>query len=159
MKTNYGYEYAKFRAEQKKQRENYLSLGMAEEAIEEIEKFDKEEFLRTLAYKRNTISFDLTTPFETNDESKNPLYKRNIDKLTVTIETYRSNDRYEWIEQIENPEMYSVVIALSPIEKEILTLYVFEGLTQEKIKLILGITQQAISKKIKKIKKKFERRL
>ena len=159
MKTNYGYEYAKFRAEQKKQRENYLSLGMAEEAIEEIEKFDKEEFLRTLAYKRNTISFDLTTPFETNDESKNPLYNRNIDKLTVTIETYRSNDRYEWIEQIENPEMYSVVIALSPIEKEILTLYVFEGLTQEKIKLIPGITQQAISKKIKKIKKKFERRL
>ena len=110
MKINYGYEYAKFRAEQKKQREYYLSVGMSEEAIAEIEKFDKQEFLRELAYKRNTIPLDALTPFEKDDESKNPLYDKNFYRLTVSIETDRPQTRNGWIDQIENPKVLEAIL-------------------------------------------------
>ena len=156
MKLNYGYEYAKFRAEQKKQREYYLSLGMAEEAIAEIEKFDKEEFLRELAHKRNTIAWDLTTPFEKDDESKNPLYERNFYQLTVTIDTYKPQTRYGWIDEIENPLIYKAIQQLSDEQLELITLMAFDDLNQVEIALILGITKQAVNNRLARIQKKFK---
>jgi len=156
MKINYGYEYAKFRAEQKKQREYYLSLGMAEEAIKEIEKFDKEEFLRELAYKRNTIPWDITTPFETDDESKNPLYERNIEKLTVTIDTYCSSERHGWIEEIENPLLLKAIHQLTYDQIELITLLVIEERTNNEAAQIMGLSAQATTNRMTRIKKIFK---
>ena len=156
MKLNYGYEYAKFRAEQKKQREFYLSVGMTEEAIDEIEKFDKQEFLRELAYKRNTIPWDLTTPFETDDESKNPLYEKNFYQLTVTIESELPQTRSGWIDQIDNPHLIEAIQKLSEEQIEIVTLLVFDECEQEEIAKILGINQSSVSRRITTIKKIFE---
>ena len=157
MKINYGYEYAKFRAEQKKQREYYLSVGMSEEAIAEIEKFDKQEFLRELAYKRNTIPLDALTPFEKDDESKNPLYDKNFYRLTVSIETDRPQTRNGWIDQIENPKVLEAIRHLTEEQLELLTLLVFEERDQGEIAEILGITQGAISQRFATIKKNFQR--
>ena len=156
MKLNYGYEYAKFRAEQKKQREYYLSVGMSEETIAEIEEFDKQEFLRELAYKRNTIPWDITTPFETDDESKNPLYERNFYQLTVSIESNLPPTRYGWIEQIENPQMIDAINQLTKEQIEIITLLVFDEREQEEIAKILGINQSSVSRRIATIKKIFK---
>lgn len=157
MKINYGYEYAKFRAEQKKQREYYLSLGMAEEAIAEIEKFDKEDFLRELAYKRNTIPWDITTPFETDDETKNPLYERNSYQLTVTIDSYKPVTRYSWIEELENPKTIEAVKQLTVEQIELITLIAFDGISEQEISTMLGITPDAVYKRLERIRKKFQR--
>ena len=157
MKINYGSEYATFRAEQKKQREYYLSVCMSEEAIAEIEKFDKQEFLRELAYKRNTIPLDALTPFEKDDESKNPLYDKNFYRLTVSIETDRPQTRNGWIDQIENPKVLEAIRHLTEEQLELLTLLVFEERDQGEIAEILGITQGAISQRFATIKKIFQR--
>ena len=157
MKINYGHEYRKFAREQKEQREFFRSAGMSEEALAEIEAYDKEEFLRTLAYKRNTQPLEALNAFGKDDESNSPLFEKFSYELTVTIDTYKPYSRYGWIEEIETPELYAAVVALSSIDKEILTLYAFEGHTQDEIETMLGITQQAISKRINKFKKIFER--
>ena len=103
MTINYGHEYRKFAREQKKQREYFRSVGMTEEAIAEIEAFDKEEFLRTLAYKRNTQPLETLNAFGKDDESNSPLFDKFSYELTVTIDTYKPPNRYGWKDEIENP--------------------------------------------------------
>lgn len=157
MKLNYGYEYAKFRAEQKKQREYYLSLGMAEEAIAEIEKFDKEEFLSRLRYMEHTQSLSVLNGEGNDDDSTSPLYEKFADRLTVTIDTYKQPNRYGWKDEIENPLFLKAIEELSEEQIELITLIVFEERDQGEIADILGITQGAISQRFATIKKIFQR--
>lgn len=156
MTINYGYEYKKFEQEQEEQRIYYLSLGMSEEAIAVIADFDKQEFLRGLAYKRNTIPLDITTPFETDDESKNPLYEKNIEKLTVTIDTYTVKPRYGWVDELENPQLIKIVRQLTESQLELITLVAIEGYKKQQVGLILGISPSAVSKRLGRIRKKFQ---
>ena len=156
MTINYGYEYKKFEKEQEEQRIYYLSLGMSEEAIAIIADFDKQEFLRELAYKRNTIPLDITTPFETDDESKNPLYEKNIEKLSVTIDTYTIKPRYGWVDELENPQLIKIVRQLTESQLELITLVAIEGYKKQQVGLILGISPSAVSKRLGRIRKKFQ---
>ncbi len=156
MKLNYGYEYAKFRAEQKKQREYYLSLGMAEEAIAEIEKFDKEEFLSRLRYMEHTQSLSVLNGEGNDDDSTSPLYEKFYDRLTVTIESYKPRTRYGWIDEIENPQLLQAVKNLTNGQIELLTLIAFEDCGKQEASALLGISPSAVSKRLKRIKKKFQ---
>lgn len=157
MKLNYGYEYAKFRAEQKKQREYYLSLGMAEEAIAEIEKFDKEEFLSRLRYMEHTQSLSVLNGEGNDDDSTSPLYEKFADRLTVTIETYKPRTRYDWIDELENPKVVEAVKRLTDEQIELITLIAFDGVSRQEISVLLGISSDAVYKRLERIRKKFQR--
>ena len=156
MKLNYGYEYAKFRAEQKKQREYYLSVGMTEEAIAVIEKFDKEEFLSRLRYMEHTQPLSVLNGDGLDDDSTSPLYEKFYDRLTVTIETYKPRSRYGWIDEIENPRLLDAIRQLTQEQIEIITLLVFDECEQDEIAKIIGINQSSVSRRIATIKKIFK---
>ena len=156
MKINYGHEYRKFAREQKEQREYFRSVGMTEEAIAEIEAFDKEEFLRTLAYKRNTQPLETLNAFEKDDESNSPLYDKFSYELTVTIDTYKPRTRYGWIDEIENPLLLNAIRELTQEQIEIITMLVFDEREQDEIAKILGINQSSVSRRIATIKKFFK---
>ena len=157
MTINYGHEYRKFAREQKEQREFFRSVGMSEQAIAEIEAFDKEEFLRTLAYKRNTQPLEKLNAFGKDDESNSPLFDKFSYELTVTIDTYKPPNRYGWKDEIENPLFIKAIGELSEEQIELITLIVFEERDQGEIADILGITQGAISQRFTTIKKIFQR--
>lgn len=156
MKINYGHEYRKFAREQKEQREYFRSVGMTEEAIAEIEAFDKEEFLRTLAYKRNTQPLETLNAFDKDDESNSPLYDKFSYELTVTIDTYKPRTRYGWIDEIENPLLLNAIRELTQEQIEIITMLVFDEREQDEIAKILGINQSSVSRRIATIKKFFK---
>ncbi len=62
-------------------------------------------------------------------------------------------DDLEWTEQIADKKLYYALKRLTSDELQILTKYVILGLLQKDIAASKGVSHQAISKKISKIKK------
>lgn len=62
------------------------------------------------------------------------------------------SNRYWWVDELER--LYSVVKKLSDEEKEIITLYVFEGYTQKEIANFLHYPKSTLNDRMTRIKKK-----
>ena len=62
------------------------------------------------------------------------------------------------MEEIENEDLVKAVIALSDTDKELITMLI-NGFTQSEIGAEMGVSQQSVSKRIKKIQKIFRERL
>ena len=153
MSWNNGYERRKFEAWQKKQAEEYRSLGMSEEQIKEMYEFDLEQFKSERRYRMHTQPIHVQE-FEENDadESDNTLLNEFFDELTCNIETSGYKSRYWWVEEIEDPKLAERIRLLSQDDLELLTKSVFDEYTQTELAEIYGIAQKNISKKLKRIK-------
>ena len=151
MGYNHGLEKKKFDAEWKKLRRKYEEAGMSEEAIQAMYEYDCEVFNRDRAF------YEHSQPIEVDgcdDESENPLLSVSENMYVSAMET--DPDRQNsWVDEIENEQLHEVLILLSDDDIELLTLYVMEGFNQSEIAVMLNISQQAVAKRIAKIKVKF----
>lgn len=152
MSINFGKEYKKFRAEQKRLREYYESLGMSKEVMDALYDFDKMQFCEDIAYRRRTQSFQVSDEDNIADDDKSPLFKRFLEIISVPFE-FHTSEKFWWIQEIEDEELLSRLLQLSVNDLEVITYLVFEGYKQYEIAKINGVSQPAIFKKIKKIKK------
>lgn len=135
MSYNHGLEEKIFEEQWKKTAEEYRKSGMTEEKIAAIYEFDREVFNSDRRYRERTI-----------DLFDNPSMK----KLKV-YDDYSANNRYGWIDKIEDSEKYEKVMALPEIWREAFTLYIFDGYAQKEISSKLLKPQQTISYWIVKI--------
>lgn len=108
---------------------------MTEKQIAEIYEFDREVFNSNRRYSEKTVGlFD------------------NSGSRTLTIyDDYSANNRYGWIDEIEDMEVYSQIMSLPEIWREAFTMYIFDGYTQKEISSILLRNQSNISRAINKI--------
>lgn len=155
MSVNFGKEYKKFRAEQKKLREYYESLGMSKEVIDTLYEFDKMQFCENLSFRRRTRYLDVVDEDEITEEDKSPLLKKYLRNLSVPFEFYTS-DKFWWIQEIEDKELLKNVLRLPDDDLELITYLVFEDFKQKHIAEIRGVSQQSISKQIGEIKQKLK---
>lgn len=160
MKWNDGKERAKFEREQAEKRKEYLAAGMTEEQIQILRNYDEEWYRSRRREALHTQRLDITAFDEENvdDETKNPLLKKFLHKFSV-VDKHFEDERFGWIEQIEDKRLYKSIKTLTDRDKEILTLLVVDGFSVTQIAKQLGVTHQAISKKIKKIQIIFGKRL
>lgn len=135
MSYNHGLEEKIFEEQWKKTAEEYRKLGMTEEQIAAIYRFDREVFNSDRRYRERTVGL-----------SDNP----NIKRLK-TYDDYSANNRSGWIDKIEDPEKYEKVMSLTEIWREAFTMYIFDGYTQKEISSKLLKPQQTISYWIVKI--------
>lgn len=157
MKWNNGQERALFEKEQEKLRKEYLAAGMTEEQIQNLRSRDEDWYRSRRREAKHTQELDITA-FDEDDceESQNPLLKKFLHNFSVE-DKYFETERFGWIEEITNKQLYKTVVSLSAKDKQILTLLVFDGFNQTEIAEQLGVSQQAISKKIKKFQTIFEK--
>lgn len=135
MSYNHGLEEKIFEEQWKKTAEEYRKSGMTEEQIAAIYEFDREVFNSDRRYRERTI-----------DLFDNP----SVKKLKV-YDDYSANNRYGWIDKIEDSEKYEKVMSLPEIWREAFTMYIFDGCTQKEISSKLLKPQQTISYWIVKI--------
>ena len=62
-------------------------------------------------------------------------------------------ERFGWIEQIENKQLYIALNRLSKADKEILTMLLYDGMKQKEIAEQNGVKKAAMSRKISRLKK------
>lgn len=154
MCWNNGYKKKKFEQFEKKQMAEYRRAGISEEDIKEIYKFDYDLFCR------ERIFVDRTQPMVIDDyfdsEARNPLCKNFLDDFSVQMVPFERS-RYGWIEQIENQLLYEALIALTDVQKEILTLIYIYGYSESYIATqILKVSISAVHYRLSVIYKKIE---
>lgn len=160
MEWNNGKERALFEKEQAKLRKEYLAAGMTEERIQELRCFDEDWYRNRRREARHTQRLNITDLDEdnTDKETMNPLLKKFLHNFSFEDKHFE-NERFGWIEEIEDEQLYKAISSLSNKDKEIITLLVVDGFNITQASKQIGVSHQAISKKIKKFKKIFEKRL
>ena len=156
MKWNNGKERAKFEREQKELREQYLSAGMTEKQIQEMYAFDLKVFNSKRREAEHTQTLDFAAVEAEDKELENPLYKKFLDKLTVTI-NFAEASRYAWIDDMEDEQLIKAIRALPQDYIEILTEIIVNRHTKSEIANERGVLKTAISNKISRIKNIFRK--
>ena len=152
MGKNYAIERAKFERQQRQQVEQYRKLGMDEEQIQTIYEFDLDTFRSDWRYEKHTQGFAASSFGDgTQDDSKSALFEKFLVQLSVQPDDGHS--REWWVEEIENPQLALALKGLSKSDLEFITRIVIEKATQMELSEELGISQQAVSKKWRKMKK------
>ncbi len=155
MSWNNGLERKKFNRKQNKQNEEYRALGMSDEAIRALNDLDNEIYNSDRVYCTHTQPLDISVFYESDcDESDNALLKKFGDRISITLEDSGCFSRYWWIEELDTPELAKAIKELPKEDIELLTLYVFDQMTQQEIAKILGVSQPAVVKRLSKIKEK-----
>ena len=152
MGKNYAIERAKFERQQRQQAEQYRKLGMDEEQIQTMYEFDLATFRSDWRYEKHTQGFAASSFGDgTQDDSKSALFEKVLAQLSVKPDDGHS--REWWVEEIENPQLALALKGLSKSDLEFITRIVIEKATQMELSEELGISQQAVSKKWRKMKK------
>ena len=130
----------------------FADLKATEEQIEQMYQFDLVEFNSRRRFSEHTQQFS-ENAFEESDDDKSPLLEKYLAQLSTSLDFSFAGDRYGWVEEIEKPELIKGIKALSKEDIELITLYVFDDLTQNEIGVRFGISQKAVSKRIEQIRK------
>ena len=86
------------------------------------------------------------------EDGKSELLKKFLESLSVSARDTDELRAMSWIDEIEDEKITLNLKNLNKLDLELLTLYVFYGYSQSESGEILGITQAAISKRMRKIK-------
>ena len=152
MGKNYAIERAKFERQQRQQAEQYRKLGMDEDQIQTMYEFDLDTFRSDWRYEKHTQGLAASSFGDnTQDDSKSALFEKFLVQLSVKPDDGHS--REWWVEEIENPQLALALKGLSKSDLEFITRIVIEKATQMELSEELGISQQAVSKKWRKMKK------
>ena len=150
MSFNKGYELKKFEAHWEKLRVEYAAAGMAEDAIQKMYDYDRQQFNAERAHLERTQELSTDT-FECSEDENSPLMKRYREVTTVTDTYHETKSSFAWIGEIENERLLSALENLSEDDLKLLTLYVYEGYNESEISKVFNVSQPAIHKRIMKI--------
>lgn len=156
MKFNYGLEKKKFDEIWNRLEKEYAAAGMSQHAIEEMKTYDWNVFKKERTFYRHNqrINEEL---LDCGDE----VVGKEIG-LKKYIDSFGSEDKYfidrkdGWIEELDNEEII-IYLKASPDKVEILTEYVFNDKNQAEVAIELGISQAALSQKMKTIRKNLKK--
>jgi DNA-directed RNA polymerase specialized sigma24 family protein len=155
MGFNYGREFKNFNAKWEVLQKEYEAAGMSAADIDEMRKFDWEDLkserrFRTHNQPLEGFSF---SDGDTAGEDQSPLLERHPEEFSVRQPEIREWGRYDWVEDIDTPELAHRVKSLSAADLELLTMMVTDGLSRADLSRKLGVSRAAITKRVNRIKK------
>lgn len=152
MTFNYGAEKRKFEKVWAKLAKTYAEAGMEPEAIKAMYEFDWEIFKSERNEALHTQEFAIPeSANEEMDDCESPLYEKFLEQLSSEYDTFGSHSRYWWLEELTTPCLTIGVPALTVEDKELLTLYIVDGLTIREIARYLNLQKSTISERLQRI--------
>lgn len=152
MTFNYGAEKRKFEKAWSKLAKSYAEAGMEPEAIKAMYEFDWELFKNERNEALHTQEFAIPeSANEEMDDCESPLYEKFLEQLSSEYDTFGSHSRYWWLEELTTPCLTIGVPALTVEDKELLTLYIVDGLTIREIARYLNLQKSTISERLQRI--------
>ena len=132
MAYNYAKEKRKFDAEWKRKASWYRKEGMSEDDIEEMRRFDLEQFNRDRAY-----------------ESR----RRPLETACGSCYVQQTSERYGWLDEVSDQQLAERLHALPEADLELLTLIAIDGKTYRDVAEVFSCSHQNISRHIARIRK------
>ena len=159
MNFHYGIERRKFIRRWEKLRSEYEAAGMSEAAIQQMYDYDWEELKRERIFRMHNYSIE-DTLFPDSDmasEEQYPLSARHPDRFSVHQPSISEWSRYDWVEDIDTPELAAQIKALSPADLELLSCLIVDGISRAELARQLDVSRTSITKKLNRIKKNLEK--
>ena len=152
MTFNYAVEKRKFEKVWAKLEKTYAEAGMEPEAIKAMREFDWEIFKSERNEALHTQEFAIPESTDVEmDDCESPLYEKFLEQLSSEYDTYGSHSRYWWLDELTAPCLTIGVPALTLEDKELLTLYIVDGLTIREIARYLNLQKSTISERLQRI--------
>lgn len=152
MGFNYSREKLIFDREWEKLREQYQKAGMNEEAIQELYDFDWSWFRMRRNFENHVQALPEDEIGEEKLDTRSSLFLK-FASLSTSFDEEDFLGRHDWIDTISNDALSKKLKDLSNDELELLTLLAIEGYTQREIARIMHCSQNAIYKRLIKIKR------
>ena len=152
MGFNYSREKLLFDREWEKLCEQYKKEGMSGEAIQELYDFDWSWFRMRRNYENRVQAMPEEEIDEQNAETRSNLFQR-FATLSTSFDEMEFSGRYAWIDTISDDALSKKIRDLSDDELKLLTLLAIDGYTQREIARKMHCSQNAISKRLIKIKR------
>lgn len=153
MKFNYTSEKKKFDREQEQLAKQYREAGMGEDAIQEMYQYDYELFKKQRVFCQHNQYLDIDSSYVESERSS--LLAKFMREMSTEMTFTKEDERYSWIEDVIDEHLYEVLHNFTEADLEIITMLVIEGYSVVEVARLKGVTHQAVSKKWKKIQKKF----
>lgn len=151
MGFNYALEKKKFDTQWALKRKVYRNAGMTKAEIDEMYNFDWDFFLSERRFRMHTQPLP-SESINDDEDSMSGLFKK-LDSLKVTFSEDDFSGRYAWVETVNDEVLYERLHMLSTGDLELLTLFVFDGCTQQDIAQMQHTKRQNICNKMIRIKK------
>lgn len=143
-------KYYKYKKEQEKLREYYLSVGMSEDMIAQIFDFDDEVFRSDNRFNFHNQYIE-SCLLEDEDVDGEGLVNNLRDNFII-FQDFSELDILYWINEIEDPEIFQCLKKASKLELILLTLVLIkQAYSQKEMSNFIGLSQQEVSRKIKNI--------
>ena len=155
MGFNCAAEKAKFDREWEKLRKEYANAGMSEEGIRKIYEYDWHCFCRNRAYERRATKMPSIEIDGPDDDRRSALFRKS-GALSIAFDESSFQNRFAWIDTLENERLIRAVMKLNDKDLELLTYVTLEGHGQKELAQKWGCTQAAIAIRMQKIKKIFQ---
>jgi len=152
MNFNNGKERSAFNRKWNVLIKEYREAGMPKKKIRKMLEFDWMQLKRERSFRR----YNQFLPEEMYEDGSNPL-EIKFDEQFLTEDKYFENDRYSWIDELDDARLIVKIKGLSEEQIEILTQWIFEEKKQADIADDLGITQSAVGHRIRTIKKNIKK--
>lgn len=122
MAFNKGYELKKFEAHWEKLRIEYAAAGMAEDAIQKMYDYDRQQFNseRTCIERTQELS---NSSFECSEDETSPLMQKYMEATTIVDTYHETKSSFAWIGEIEDERLLTALEHLKKEDLEIITLY------------------------------------
>ena len=154
MGFNNAREMRKFINEQKRLAAEYTRAGMSEEMKDSLYGFDLAWYHSRRVYAEHHVQLPETEYMEEKGYSS---LHRKFSAMSVTPNFEEDLEYFDWLDTIENEDLYRKLRALTDTDLKLLTLIVKDGYTQREAARELACSEAAISRRLKKIKKKLLR--
>ncbi len=139
MSFNYGREEKKWRLWKETEEKQLRGLGVSEDTIEQLRTHDWAVFNSDRRYYRRLQ--DAGTYLEEFAEDTAPPEVRTVE---------------EFLDSIENQQLYQILIMVDRLTLKIVVMKI-QGYSTHDIASLLGMTEQAIYKRVKRLKEKIKK--
>ena len=154
MNWHNGKEWNAFRRRAARQAEEYRALGMTEEQIRELYRFDLEVFRSDRRFYRHTETLESYYDDESWEEALNRLFP-----VAVLVEPEEPGQGEEdWLEGIEDPALHRWLTALPGEALALLTMLAFRDYTQAEAAKVLRCTPQNVSQAVARLRAKWPKK-
>jgi len=152
MGFNYRKEKGIFYREWERLRKQYEKEGIREEVIQKMYDFDWSWFCKRRSYENYVQALPEVEIDDENAITRSTLIKK-FTSLSIEFDEMESSGRYDWIESISDDVLSKNLKDLNEEELELLTLVAIDGYTQREIARKMHCSQNAISKRLIRIKR------
>ena len=139
-------------------RRRYIAAGMSEFAIQGMYELHVEQFNSERRWKTHTQSLDgaVFTDGDSADEDQSPLLDKFWRQLSNCQSEISEWGRYDWVDDLDTPELARYIKSLSEKNLELLTSMVVDKMNRANLSRAMGVSRAAITKRMKPIEKVLE---